>query len=1140
MLALLALAAWCGPPAVAVMPRAGNTGNSIAFYDVVSLQLLNRVPDVGADIIQILPLPDGSKSFLISRSSSPVIVLDGKYGNPRAIGGRLALAPSAALMSPDGSRVVVAAGGVYFFDTVSESLTLADGLAVPGGTPIDLAVTFDSKRVFVLAQSDDGKIQLTAIENERIANTLTLPGDLNSPPTGLLMAPNGRLYLFTNLRIYEIDARTNRVTRNGEILITGYAGKGAAASPDGRYILVPNARPAQGATPLYQLDTFNKTAFPASPLTGQDAFERLQPTRTIIGTEQMIGLTKSGRLFDIRFGNPSPSIVPANADSYFTEGPDRRPSYSSVAFSNEFFPRKMAIIKTDADQSALFSVDLLDQRLARLALENLPWRVALVTPSALSGTLRMLQMNPSQIVPSGGRSPAPLVVRCVEPEGKGVFGAPVTFTTSAPGVAIESSVALAGAEGYAQTYVTAGDVAGPFSVIATTPGAPPVTFTLNVPATPNGADLSGLFVYSGNGLVVREGARAPQPMVAQLRDLNGNPVAGASVRWTIKQGLGGASGGGGTDANGLARATFNGDIVTTSTSYAQTIIEASTATGRATFYGTSVPKDIPGRGLAPDPTVTSNLPTSPSFTGPSGGVIRNAIVARITNSIGPEAGLGIPNVGLRGSVVEGAVTAECNAEVLTDATGAVACDLKLGPRTGVGTLRFNMGEFLDLPLAQLTVTVGGPGKVLIVTGNNQTAPVNQSLPTPLTARVTDAGGNVLNNVPVNWTVTRGTAVLDSARSVTDSNGNTSIRAGLGATPGPVTVRAAVDNDIFVNFTMTATVTYGGLRITGGDDQQALTGAAFTEPLAVEVRDNGGAIVPGVPVQFAVTGGPTILSAASALTDSNGIARVTASAGTVAGSSIVTASIGRFAESFLLRTRPRAPIVDLTGIRNAFSGEPGLTPCGLSSITGTFLAAGVGGTIHADMNATLPVALSTIESITIDGVPAGIVSVTNFSGVERVVIQTPCEVNGPQAGVTIKAAGLNAATVADVPVLAYQPAILEVTGADGKKYASSTAVKRGATVQLTVTGLGQTLPPILTRAPGIAGQAVQAALTAGLNDQGVRIVRAEYAAGQAGVYIVEIEIPPDAAAGSYQPVVIGLTPPNGGEPLYSPAAYLMIE
>jgi hypothetical protein len=130
MLALLPLL-WCGPPSVAVLPKAGNPDSAVAFYDVVSLRLLSRIPDAGGvDIFQILPLPDGSKSFLISRSNTPVIALDENYANPQPIAGRLGVAPSAAILTPDGRRLLVAAGNsLLTFQTNNNENT--DSLTLP-------------------------------------------------------------------------------------------------------------------------------------------------------------------------------------------------------------------------------------------------------------------------------------------------------------------------------------------------------------------------------------------------------------------------------------------------------------------------------------------------------------------------------------------------------------------------------------------------------------------------------------------------------------------------------------------------------------------------------------------------------------------------------------------------------------------------------------------------------------------------------------------------------------------------------------------------------------------------------------------------------------------------------------------------
>src|SRR5262249_51978888 len=45
---------------------------------------------------------------------------------------------------------------------------------------------------------------------------------------------------------------------------------------------------------------------------------------------------------------------------------------------------------------------------------------------------------------------------------------------------------------------------------------------------------------------------------------------------------------------------------------------------------------------------------------------------------------------------------------------------------------------------------GSPAGLRILSGNNQTGPVGQVLPSPLTARVEDVNGNPLSNVTVTW------------------------------------------------------------------------------------------------------------------------------------------------------------------------------------------------------------------------------------------------------------------------------------------------------------------------------------------------------------------------------------------------------
>ena len=84
----------------------------------------------------------------------------------------------------------------------------------------------------------------------------------------------------------------------------------------------------------------------------------------------------------------------------------------------------------------------------------------------------------------------------------------------------------------------------------------------------------------------------------------------------------------------------------------------------------------------------------------------------------------------------------------------------------------------------------------------------------------------------------------------------------------------------------------------GTPQSAVVHAAFAAPLGVRVVDAGGQPLAGVEVAFAAptSGAGAALSAATALTDTDGVARVTATANAVSGNYVVHASVVALAGS----------------------------------------------------------------------------------------------------------------------------------------------------------------------------------------------------------------------------------------------------
>jgi len=105
-----------------------------------------------------------------------------------------------------------------------------------------------------------------------------------------------------------------------------------------------------------------------------------------------------------------------------------------------------------------------------------------------------------------------------------------------------------------------------------------------------------------------------------------------------------------------------------------------------------------------------------------------------------------------------------------------------------------------------TATGDAPANLGVVSGNNQTAPVNTQLPQPLVVQVTDQSGNPIAGVSVTFSAPSGT--LSSASVTTNASGQASVNYTTGNSVGTVTITAAVDA---LNTQFTVNVTGDNLR-----------------------------------------------------------------------------------------------------------------------------------------------------------------------------------------------------------------------------------------------------------------------------------------------------------------------------------------
>jgi len=94
----------------------------------------------------------------------------------------------------------------------------------------------------------------------------------------------------------------------------------------------------------------------------------------------------------------------------------------------------------------------------------------------------------------------------------------------------------------------------------------------------------------------------------------------------------------------------------------------------------------------------------------------------------------------------------------------------------------------------ITVTPGAATKFAIVSGDYQTAAASTELESNLIGRVTDAFGNPVANIAVNWSVPAGDAQIISSTSTSDTQGLVTAKVKTGTAIVLSTVSASYDND----------------------------------------------------------------------------------------------------------------------------------------------------------------------------------------------------------------------------------------------------------------------------------------------------------------------------------------------------------
>jgi hypothetical protein len=242
----------------------------------------------------------------------------------------------------------------------------------------------------------------------------------------------------------------------------------------------------------------------------------------------------------------------------------------------------------------------------------------------------------------------------------------------------------------------------------------------------------------------------------------------------------------------------------------------------------------------------------------------------------------------------------------TGGNGQASTILTLGDQTGMYTVTATSPGLTGNPVVFTASASGNIAAVLaMASGDNQNAPINSTLPSPLVAIVRDALGNPVYGASVTFTITSSPAGatgqnLSAGRVTTGLDGQASTYLMLGNKVGKYIVTATAGSLTGSPVAFTAVANSAGaaaIALTSGDSQSGVIYSTLPMPFVITIVDSQGNPVPAVGVQFAIMNAPngaagTSLSAANVVTDENGRASTTLALGSKVGSYSVSAtSIG---------------------------------------------------------------------------------------------------------------------------------------------------------------------------------------------------------------------------------------------------------
>ncbi|CAN5769305.1 hypothetical protein BH24GEM1_BH24GEM1_17780 [soil metagenome] len=462
-------------------------------------------------------------------------------------------------------------------------------------------------------------------------------------------------------------------------------------------------------------------------------------------------------------------------------------------------------------------------------------------------TIELVSGN-NQTAPVGGALPNPLVVRVTDANDNPVAGVAVNWAAQGGG-SVSAPTSGTNALGLAQITRTLGLVPGPYTTTASVSGlsGSPVTFT----STATVGSPAQLAIVTQPGSPTTSGnAFSPSPVI-QVQDALGNAVAqgGIAVSVSITSGQSGASLENDVrNTNGSGRATFS-NLRITGPPDDDYVLTFTASFGGVPLLPVSTGNLTVGAGSADRLVII----TQPSGTAQSGVAFAQQPVVQVQDASGnPIAGSRTitAQIGQGSGSLIGSATATTGSSSTATFSG-----LGISGPVGTKTIIFSSGALSPDESNAITLTAGPAASIAIQAGDDQTAGVNEAVPTPPAVIVRDASDNPVSGVTVQFQVTGGGGSVAPATVATGSNGVAAVTSwtlGPAAGENTMTATAAGLNTVEFNATASATPTTTSLSAdpassTDGDPvtfTATVASGAGTPSGTVSFRDDGNEIGQG--------------------------------------------------------------------------------------------------------------------------------------------------------------------------------------------------------------------------------------------------------------------------------------------------------